>query len=437
MTTLTEARLTETIGDGLPGPAELVVANGRTIHSGSQVGMTTAGLATDAAAATAIAYVGKALNTVVGDGVLKIRYEPGVHAWENSTGDPVSAADIGNIVFGEDDETVAATSASGAPAGVLVAFDATNGPRVFQSPLLVGLMVATGTSAAALTLLLASILNGEGASMIGVEDAVNNFVGADVEACLAEIMSLLASTANTEGASLVGVENAGGKFVGADVEACLGETALTTELAAIGAGVSGASLVGVEDAGTFTTAADVEACLAELYRHIISSKAPLVCSLYDLREVSAAGDVGNIAGGCGILGSDTTPILRGDAAESQEVYWAAGNSDIVACQKTFGDDFDDTKDVTVSLWVYTDNTNNDPATFSVESSWDGGALVVDSALDAAPAGAVHKITATIAAGDIPASAQRLTLILTPPAHAADGIGLVGYRIDYGRKLLTS
>lgn len=438
MTTLTEARQTETIGDGLPGPAELTVVNGRTIIEGAQVGLTAAGLATDAAAGTAIAYVGKALHTVVGDGTRKLRYQPGVHAWENSSGDPLAAANAGDIVYGEDDETVAATSASGAPAGVLVAFDA-NGPRVFQSPLLVPFMIANGSSAAALTVLLASIANGEGASMIGVEDAAGNFgAAADVEACLAAIWTLLASVANTEGASLVGVENAGGKFAGANVEACLGETALTAELAAIGAGVSGASLVGVEDAGTFTLAADVEACLAELYQHALSSRKLLPgCSLFALREVSAAGNVGNIAGGCGNLGSDTTPILRGDAAESQEVYWAAGNSDIVAAQFALPADFDDTRDVTVTLRCYQDNTNTDPANFTVESSWNGGALVVDTAAESGVSGVEHDNVATIAAADIPAGARRLTLLLTPPAHAADGIGLVEVRVEYGAKLQTS
>jgi hypothetical protein len=401
MTTLTEPRQTETVGDGVPGIAELVVTTGRTIFEGAQVGITTAGLAIDSAAGTAVAYVGKALHTVVGDGALTIRYKPGVHVWENSLGDPVSAADIGNVVFGEDDETIAATAAGPlAPAGILVAFDA-NGPRVYQSVLLAGMMVTAGTSAAALTIALAAVT---GASLVGSNAA--GYIAATVVAQLAEVKAIADAAA---------------------IEADLFSDAPG----------SGLSTVGFDDVGNFTAAADPEAAIQEIYQHLLSSKVPLRCSLYDFREVSAAGDVGAIAANGGILASDTTPILRGDAAETQEIYWAAANSDPIACQFTLGDDFDDTRDVTVNLWVYSDNTNTDPANFTVESGWNGGALVVDAAVDAAPSGVHHKLAVTIANADIPAGAQRLTLILTPPAHAADGIGLVGHRIDCGAKLLTS
>lgn len=401
MTTLDQPRQTETIGDGLPGPAELVVANGVTIHEGSQVGMTAAGLATNAAAGTAVAYVGKALHTVIGDGVRPIRYMPGVHVWENSTGDAVTAADIGNVVYGEDDETICKTAGALAPSGILVGFDA-NGPRVFQSVLLAGLMITTGTSAAALTIALAAVTGG---AMVGTNAA--GYIAATVTACLAEVKAIADAAA---------------------IEAPLFSNA----------NGDGLSTIGFEDAGNFTTAADPEAALQEIYQHLKTAKALLPgCSLFALREVSAAGDVGNIAGGCGNLASDTTPILRGDAAESQEVYWAAGNSDIVAAQFALPLDFDDTRDVTVTLTCYQDNTNTDPANFTVESSWDGGALVVDAAAESGVSGVAHDNVATIAAADIPASAKRLTLLLTPPAHAADGIGLVNFKVEYGRKLQTA
>jgi hypothetical protein len=70
---------------------------------------------------------------------------------------------------------------------------------------------------------LASNTNGEGASIIGVEDAAGNFAGADVEACLAEIISDLAATTSGNGASLVGVEDSAGNLTATDVEAALAE----------------------------------------------------------------------------------------------------------------------------------------------------------------------------------------------------------------------
>lgn len=107
--------------------------------------------------------------------------------------------------------------------------------------------------------LLASTSNGEGAALVGVEDAAGYYAGGTVEAVLTAIgvqlggdtdttfdfteanvladddavfaalekLDLkwgdLGSTANTEGAALVGIEDAGGYFTGADVEAALAE----------------------------------------------------------------------------------------------------------------------------------------------------------------------------------------------------------------------
>lgn len=158
-------------------------------------------------------------------------------------------------------------------------------------------------------------------------------------------------------------------------------------------------------------------------------------SLNDFREVTSGGDVGNIVANGGLLASDTTPILRGDAAESQEISWAAGNSDILAAHMTLPADVDGTQDVTVDLFVYTDNAGGggiDAATFTVETSWDGGAVVSDTATDGTPAVTIHKITATIAAADVPSLPSVLTLMLTPEAHAADPVQLVGARINYSK-----
>lgn len=152
-------------------------------------------------------------------------------------------------------------------------------------------------------------------------------------------------------------------------------------------------------------------------------------SLYAFREVTSGGDVGNIAGGLGNLGSDTTPILRGDAAESQEISWATGNTDIIACQTVLPSNFTGTALATLDLWVYSGAT--DAATFTVETSWDGGAVVSDTADDAATKSAtIHKITATIAAADIPDTAQFVTIMLTPAAHGSDATQIVAARLNF-------
>lgn len=154
--------------------------------------------------------------------------------------------------------------------------------------------------------------------------------------------------------------------------------------------------------------------------------------LNDFREVDANGDVGAITANGGILASDTTPILRGDTAESQEIFWAAGNADPIQVSLSLPSSLDGAQDVLLDLDVYSGST--DAATPTVETSWDGGTQVVDSASDTATKSAtVHRITATIAAADIPDSPARLTIALTPPTHATNGIGLVRAALRYSPK----
>lgn len=160
-------------------------------------------------------------------------------------------------------------------------------------------------------------------------------------------------------------------------------------------------------------------------------------SLDEFRIVSSGGDVGAIAAIGGVLGSDTVPIGRGDAAETSEIHWAAASAIIVKYCKTLPADFSGASDVTVRLFVRTDNAGGggiEAATFTVETGWDGGALVSDAATDATPAITLHSVDATVAAADIPDAPSVLTLMLTPGTHANDPIQLLGAKILYTRKV---
>lgn len=173
------------------------------------------------------------------------------------------------------------------------------------------------------------------------------------------------------------------------------------------------------------TGAGVMVPLAEQYGTIL-------LRLRDFHEVDANGDVGNLADtGGGQLAGDSTPIYRGDAAESGEIVWAASNNDIIALSTSLPDDIDDTRDFYVDLTVASGGTAN-AASFTVETGWDGGALVSDTATGAA-ATADQDITATVAAADVPASPKRLTLMLTPTAHTTDTKILKRARLRYFRK----
>jgi hypothetical protein len=154
----------------------------------------------------------------------------------------------------------------------------------------------------------------------------------------------------------------------------------------------------------------------------------ILFSLFDFREVDANSDVGAIAANGGILASDTTPIMRANAAETQEIGWAASNSDAIAAQKPLEFDFDGNQDVLVELDVSSGTT--DPATFTCETGWDGGALVSDTITDGAKSATVHTISGVIAAADIPDGARRLSITLTPAAHTTDAIVLQNVRLGY-------
>lgn len=154
--------------------------------------------------------------------------------------------------------------------------------------------------------------------------------------------------------------------------------------------------------------------------------------LVTAREATT-GDVGAIAANGGLLASDTTPALSGTGSTvSQQALWAASNVDQILWDIPLPEDFDGRDDVLVELWVASGGTT-DLASFSVATSWDGAANVTDTATDPAASTSVHKITATIAAADIPDAASFVSVALTPAAHGTDTIALKAARMLYTQR----
>jgi hypothetical protein len=154
-------------------------------------------------------------------------------------------------------------------------------------------------------------------------------------------------------------------------------------------------------------------------------------SLFDMREMSTDGDVGNIVAIGGVLASDTTPVLRGTSGVI-ELSWAASNNDVVGFQLSLPPDFDGSQDVTFGLRTASGGTT-DAASFTLSTSWDSGALVTDTATGNASA-TYADITATVAAADIPDAPRLLSFQLTPTAHATDAKLLRRVDINYKKKL---
>ncbi len=252
---------------------------------------------------------------------------------------------------------------------------------------------------------------------------------------LGVMSAVLKSTVANLGASVIGIQDALALITAATVEGALAELAqFKADLGSVSAN-KGGTLVAYEDSGSKTTAATVDAALDEIYLDRLSTSRSRPIDLGAWREVSAGGDVGDVAGIGGVLASDTAPILRGDANGSWEISWATGNVDPIGIQIMLPADFDDTGNAILDFDVYSGPA--DAMTLGVATSWNGGAEVTDSADDAGTKSATrHRISATVAHADIPAGATHLSVRITPPAHATDAFQLVGAQLRYTPKLLT-
>ncbi len=166
--------------------------------------------------------------------------------------------------------------------------------------------------------------------------------------------------------------------------------------------------------------------------HAFRSVIPL--SLNDFRTATT-GDVPAAASNGGLLALDSTPTLTGTAATvGQQLSWATGNVTQILTQIALPEDFDGREDVLVDLWVSSGTTN--AATMGVLTNWNGASAdITDSASDAATLSAtLHKITARIAAADIPDTAAFVSIALVPPTHATDTIQLFAARLTYVAKI---
>lgn len=158
-------------------------------------------------------------------------------------------------------------------------------------------------------------------------------------------------------------------------------------------------------------------------------RSPILFPLVIAREATA-GDVGAITANGGLLASDSTPALSGTGSTvSQQALWVASNVDQILWDTPLPEDFDGRDDVIFEAWVASGGTS-DLASFSVVTSWDGGANVTDTATDPAASTTWHKITATIAAADIPDNAANLSIAITPAAHSTDTVAIRGVKLLY-------
>lgn len=155
-------------------------------------------------------------------------------------------------------------------------------------------------------------------------------------------------------------------------------------------------------------------------------------SLASVREITTGAFI-NAAGNGGILATDTTPILNtinGDTDGAWRLAWAASNSDAIGFQVPLPPDLDEASVVEIHLRAYMAGATDTPV-ISADSYFDEGDTKVEDdspALDATPT--EHIIT--IAAADVPAGAQTLSVELTPGAHTTDILYVTAIWVEYTR-----
>jgi hypothetical protein len=192
-----------------------------------------------------------------------------------------------------------------------------------------------------------------------------------------------------------------------------------------------AATVSFADAAGATAAATVEAALAELYANILTAQAHITIPLTSWM-------IGDGTNTVSFGGPATDPILdmtNGDTDSALRFVWAAASVVPIVNQILIPPDIDVTGDVVLHMY-----TGKDADANTVTIASDAYFMVGDTKVEdvtATIAQAAGETTITIAAADVPAGAQTLTIELTPSAHAGDALYLWATWLEYTRLRLTS
>ncbi len=128
---------------------------------------------------------------------------------------------------------------------------------------------------------LASDNNGEGASLVGIEDSGTLYTATDVEAALAEVKTIadaarstasLALTTTPGGASYVGVYDAATIYTGTTVETCLAEVKVQANIST--ATLATAALANASPSATFNAAVGAKTLVVRKLNQVVSVYIP-------------------------------------------------------------------------------------------------------------------------------------------------------------------
>lgn len=152
-----------------------------------------------------------------------------------------------------------------------------------------------------------------------------------------------------------------------------------------------------------------------------------------VREV-VSNAIPNAAANGGLLASDTTPILQltnGDTDSALRLAWAASNSDPIIFQVALPPDLDVSGNVEVHFRAAMAGATDSPV-ISADSYFNEADTKVEDDSAAVSGTSYAEKTITIAAADVPAGAQTLTVELTPGAHTTDILYMTAIWVEYTR-----
>jgi len=151
----------------------------------------------------------------------------------------------------------------------------------------------------------------------------------------------------------------------------------------------------------------------------------------------AGGSVQNLAGHASILGNDSDPsvnVASSGADYSLAITWDAGTAETGISQILFQIDVDGIDEDEDAQLVFNAEmaSSNDTPTLAIKTFWGEGDTAVSDTTGAL-AETRADVTATIASGDIPANARKLTVLLTPGGHETDTLSIYEIRFKASRK----
>ena len=151
----------------------------------------------------------------------------------------------------------------------------------------------------------------------------------------------------------------------------------------------------------------------------------------DEARITTNMDVGNIAAVGGLGASDSDPILEAVNAATkgqQRLNWAANSVVQIMLNVNLPPDFDPTEDLEIHLKGLMSGSTATTTSMVSAVYFDEEDAVAD--LGAADfTDAVSEVIITIAAADIPADSQNLSIGLTPEAHATDALYVTGIWLE--------